>query len=90
MSTKLQADEKGTLHVPAALLPDPEPMATYHVHEQNRQIIISREKNKIEEEPFWKTASSEERLKAFREWAKEAGTPAGLSDYAVSRESMYD
>lgn len=43
------------------------------------------------ERPFYETATPEERARAFREWAKshDRNTPL-LSDYAVSRESMYD
>lgn len=41
--------------------------------------------------PFYETATPKERARAFREWADshERNTPL-LSDYAVSRESMYD
>ena len=41
--------------------------------------------------PFYETATPEERARAFREWAEshDRNTPL-LSDYAVSRESMYD
>ncbi len=41
--------------------------------------------------PFARTATPEERANAFREWADshDRNTPL-LSDYAVSRESMYD
>ncbi len=43
------------------------------------------------ERPFYETATPEERARAFREWASshDLNTPL-LSDYAVSRESMYD
>ena len=43
------------------------------------------------ERPFYETATPEERARAFREWASshDRNTPL-LSDYAVSRESMYD
>jgi len=43
------------------------------------------------ERPFYETATPEERACAFREWADshDLNTPL-LSDYAVSRESMYD
>jgi GH25 family lysozyme M1 (1,4-beta-N-acetylmuramidase) len=44
-----------------------------------------------QEHAFYVTATPEERARAFREWAEshESNTPL-LSDYAVSRESMYD
>lgn len=43
------------------------------------------------ERPFDETATPFERARAFREWADshERNTPL-LSEYAVSRESMYD
>ena len=44
-----------------------------------------------QERPFYETATPEEWVRAFRAWASghERNTPL-LSDYAVSRESMYD
>ena len=43
------------------------------------------------ERPFYETATPSERARAFREWASShtPDTPL-LSDYAASRESMYD
>jgi hypothetical protein len=45
-----------------------------------------------EERPFYKTATPEERAKAFREWAEshrsDEDSPI-LSDEAISRESIY-
>lgn len=43
------------------------------------------------ERPFYETATPEEWVSAFREWAEshDRNIPH-LSDYAVSRESMYD
>jgi hypothetical protein len=89
MSTTLQADVNGTLHVPATLLPDSKPLATYRLDRQDGQIVIAKTQE-AELEPFWKIASPEERLAALREWLNDAKTPAGLSDYAVSRDSIYD
>lgn len=41
--------------------------------------------------PFYETATKEEWIKAFEKWTKSHGedTPL-LSDYAVSRESIYE
>lgn len=91
MSTTLRADEMGNLHLPPSLLPDPEPLATYRVEDQNGHIVISKESlQNTATEPFWKTATAEERAEAFRQWASKPRPPVGLSDYAVSRESIYD
>jgi len=86
----VQADDKGDLLLPRALLPEPAPLATYIVREKDGQTVIVKETQPTTERPFWEAASPEERLAALREWLKEAGTPAGLSDYAVSRDSIYD
>ncbi|MBN3899655.1 MAG: hypothetical protein V7L14_20915 [Nostoc sp.] len=47
--------------------------------------------NKQQKPPFHETATAEEWVTAFREWAASHrhDTPP-LSDYAVSRESMYE
>lgn len=51
-----------------------------------RQLI-----NKQEERPFHETATASEWVKAFREWAASHRHDAPpLSDYAVSRESIYE
>jgi len=44
-----------------------------------------------QQKPFYETATPSELKQAFREWAEshEHNTPL-LSDYAVSRESIYD
>lgn len=50
-----------------------------------RQLV-----NKQEERPFHETATASEWVTAFREWAANHRHNAPpLSDYAVSRESMY-
>lgn len=56
-----------------------------HLETMLERLVESKER------PFYETATPEERARAFREWASshERNTPL-LSDYAVSRESMYD
>jgi hypothetical protein len=51
-----------------------------------RQLV-----NKQEEHPFHETATTSEWVTAFREWAaNHHHNLPPLSDYAVSRESMYE
>lgn len=83
----IEADEQGALHIPASCLSGVKPGTRYQIEQRDQQIIIIPEN---QPEPFWKTASPEERVKAFQEWVEECKTPAGLSDYAVSRDSIYD
>ena len=40
MSTILEADETGTLHLPPALLPQPGPHRRYRVATENGQLIV--------------------------------------------------
>jgi hypothetical protein len=53
--------------------------------------LLERLVQSQQERPFYETATPEEWSRAFRAWADshERNTPL-LSDYAVSRESMYD
>ena len=47
--------------------------------------------NKQEEHPFYETATASEWVTAFREWAASHRHDAPpLSDYAVSRENIYE
>jgi hypothetical protein len=56
-----------------------------HLDAMLEQLVEPKERR------FYETATPEERAHAFREWAEshDWNTPL-LSDYAVSRESMYD
>jgi len=91
MNTTPQADENGNLRVPPALLPHAEPLAIYQLQAQKEQIIITKTTPETsEKKPFWQTASPQQRVQALRKWIKEAGTPAGFSEWAVSRDSIYD
>jgi hypothetical protein len=41
MHTILEADESGTLHLPAALLPQPGPRRKYRVDSGNGQVVVA-------------------------------------------------
>ena len=41
MSTILEADETGTLHLPPSLLPQPGPHRRYRVATENGQVIVA-------------------------------------------------
>lgn len=62
----------------------PEEIKPY-LHTMLEQLV------KPKERPFYETATPSERARAFREWAESHDQNSTLlSDYAVSRESMYD
>ena len=43
MSTILEADETGTLHLPAAMLPHPGPHRRYRVAAERGQVVVDEE-----------------------------------------------
>lgn len=58
-----------------------------HVDSMLKQLV----KEKEEQRPFYETATAQEWVKAFREWAANHHHNAPpLGDYALSRESMYE
>lgn len=87
MSQTVEVNKEGTLLIPADVLEQMKPHTRFIVEvDQDRMVL--RPENK--EQPFWVTARPEEWVKDFRQWvASHKGGP-GLSDEAVSRESMYD
>ena len=89
MSTVLQADEKGNLLVPPALLPESEPGATYTAENNAGKLIIAKEQPR-EKTPAQLSQLPQERSEAFRQWIATFPAGPGLSDYAVSRDSIYD
>jgi hypothetical protein len=90
VSTTIQADEKGMLHLPASLLPGASPMASYRVELDAGKLLISKEPNPVNAPlPLWKR-SPEEQIQALEEWIASLPPGPGLSDYAVSRDSIYD
>jgi hypothetical protein len=54
-------------------------------------VLLRQLVNKQQERPFHETATASEWVTAFREWAaNHRHKVPPLSDYAVSRESMYE
>lgn len=90
MSTVLKADDQGNLLLPPSVLPDSEPLGSYRIETFAGKLIIAKEERQRDgSEPLWKLPP-EERVKAFLEWVGSFPSGPGLSDYAVSRDSIYD
>lgn len=87
MTTIIEVDEHGSLHLPAALLPEAAPHTRYRASQQGQQVLLAP---MDAPEPFWKTATPEKRAAAFLDWAASHTNGVGLSDEAVSRDSIYD
>ena len=85
IEVELETDENGELHLTKEQLGEVAP---------NMRFKVSAEP--LEETPrfgpLWATMTPEERVRDFREWAlkfRDEDAPA-LSDWAVSRDSIYD
>jgi hypothetical protein len=87
MSTIVELDEHGGLHLPPTMLPGAAPHARYQVEVRERQVVISPENGS---QMFWQTASPEERAADILQWAATHHNGPGLPDDAVNRESIYD
>lgn len=82
----LETDENGALHIPAELLGEARP------HTRFRISAEPVEEARRHLGPLWAKVTPEEHLRDFQSWAdhfKDQDSP-GLSDWAVSRDSIYD
>lgn len=86
----MQADQMGNLQLPSTLLPASAPMALYEAQQEGDNVLIIKRQTKVVETDAEKAERRRIRTEKFKAWAKDAATPAGLSDYAVSRDSIYD
>ena len=87
MNHTVKMSDEGLIRLPSDVLEQLKPHTRFIVEVRDRTVVLRPE---AEEKPFWATATPEEWVKDFHEWvASHKGGP-GLSDEAVSRESMYD
>lgn len=87
MSQIVEVDERGTIQLPADLLITVKPHTRFALEQRGATLVLQP----IAAQPFWTTATPEERAAAVRRWAaldRPAAPP--LNDAAVSREQMYD
>jgi hypothetical protein len=83
----LKTDENGNLQVPADLLPDSSPNTEYSVSRTGQSAIIEPA---IVVRDFWRKLTPEQRVQEFLAWVDSHKDGPGLSDWAVSRDSIYD
>lgn len=87
MRTLVEIDDRGAIQLPDELLAAVKPHARFVLELQGATVILRPEN----EQPFWITASPEERAETVRHWASLSRPPAPvLSDEAVARDHMYD
>ncbi len=86
MAYIVEADDKGALIVPPELRDVVRPHSRYMIEVQG-EVLILRPQNG---EPFWATASNDQRKHAFQEWVATHDAGPGLPDEALHRDSIYE
>jgi hypothetical protein len=87
MSTILEVDETGTLHLPARILPEAAPHTRYVASTYGNQLILAPANS---QRALWQSASPEERAADILKWAASHSDGPNLPDSAVGRDGIYD
>jgi hypothetical protein len=87
MSTVVEVDENGTLRLPATILPQSAPHTRYTASLEGQQVVL-RPTETVD--PFWKTATRDERAEDILRWAASHRDGPGLADEAIGRDGIYD
>lgn len=86
MDKILETDADGIISVPPEVLGRTTPHMRYIVEYQANGILLRPEK----QAPVWKTAPIAEWVDVFSQWISSHSTGPGLSDAAISRDTIYD
>ncbi|CAN5844538.1 hypothetical protein BH24DEI2_BH24DEI2_15770 [soil metagenome] len=83
LELEVETDENGELHLTKEQLGNAEPHKRYKVR-------LEVQPPEAQWGPRWADMTPEERAEDLRELVKTFGPGPGLSDWAVSRDSIYD
>jgi hypothetical protein len=87
MSSIVEVSESGTLQLPAEILQAIRPNTRFVVEVESDRLILSPVPP---EQPFWATATPEERAERFHQWIQCHKDSPNLPDEALRRENIYD
>ena len=87
MSSIVEVSESGTLQLPAEILQAIAPNTRFVVEVESDRLILSPVPP---EQPFWATATPEERVERFHQWVQSHKDGPNLPDEALRRENIYD
>jgi bifunctional DNA-binding transcriptional regulator/antitoxin component of YhaV-PrlF toxin-antitoxin module len=87
MSSIVEVSESGTLQLPAEILQAIRPNTRFVVEVESDRLILSPVPP---EQPFWATATPEERAERFHQWIQSHKDSPNLPDEALRRENIYD
>ncbi len=86
MQKILKTDADGVIRIPPEVLGKTTPHMPYIVEYHANGILLRPET----EAPLWETATTEEWIHAFQQWINSHSQGPGLSDAAISRDTIYD
>ena len=88
MTYILEISQQGSLQIPSDILARIKPHTRYQVEVQGEMLILRPQKD----QPFWITATPDQRVAKFREWITQTKRPPTplLPDEALSRETIYN
>ncbi len=87
MSQIVEVNEEGMLSLPAEVLERVKPHRRFVVEVSNSTLILRPE---AKAQPFWATATPEERAEDLRQWVASHKDGPGLPAEALSRDTIYD
>lgn len=95
MSSIVEVSESGNLQLPAEILQAIPPNTRFVVEVENIRDSVAKQYRLIlspvpPEQPFWATATPQERAERFHQWVKSHKDGANLPDEALRRENIYD
>jgi hypothetical protein len=91
----LEGSESGTLQLPAEILQAIELHTRFLVEVESDRGSVAKQYRLIlspvpPEQPFWATATPEERAERFHQWVQSHKDGPNLPDEALRRENIYD
>lgn len=86
MSSIVEVSELGTLQLPTEILQAIQPNTRFVVEVERDRLILSP----VPPQPFWATATPEERAERLMQWVQSHQNGVNLPDEALRRENIYD
>lgn len=95
MSLIVEVSESGTLQLPAEIIQAIQPNTRFVVEVESVRDSVTKQYRLIlspvpKEQPFWATATPEERAERFHQWVQSHKDGPNLPDEALRRENIYD
>ncbi|WP_250121731.1 hypothetical protein [Chroococcidiopsis sp. CCMEE 29] len=88
MAVIVEISATGTLQLPPQILQAIQPNTRFRIEvEEENRLILSPVSS---EQPFWATATPEERAERWHQWVQSHKNGPNLPDEALRRENIYD